>query len=129
MGNVDTNAGVLKAVKYGVTREHIRQLKVVLTDGKFYKFGVKAVKSSSGYSLKDIIIGSEGTLVVVTEVTFRLYPTPKKSINAIIPFPNLEEQQKIGSFFKTLDEKIEQEEKKLETYQSMKKALMQRMFV
>ena len=91
MGNVDTNAGVLKAVKYGVTREHIRQLKVVLTDGKFYKFGVKAVKSSSGYSLKDIIIGSEGTLVVVTEVTFRLYPTPKKSINAIIPFPNLDD--------------------------------------
>ena len=91
MGNVDTNAGSLKAVKYGVTREHIRQLKVVLTDGKFYKFGVKAVKSSSGYSLKDIIIGSEGTLVVVTEVTFRLFPTPKKSINAIIPFPNLDD--------------------------------------
>ncbi|MBU3828387.1 MAG: FAD-binding oxidoreductase [Candidatus Lactobacillus pullistercoris] len=90
-GNVDTNAGGLKAVKYGVTREHIRQLKVVLTDGKFYRFGAKGVKSSSGYLLKDIIIGSEGTLGVVTEVTIRLYPTPKKSINAIIPFPNLDD--------------------------------------
>ena len=89
-GNVDTNAGGLKAIKYGVTREHIRELKVVLTDGKLYKFGAKAVKSSSGYSLKDLIIGSEGTLGVVTEVTMRLYPRPKQSINAIIPFPNLD---------------------------------------
>ncbi|WP_297815598.1 FAD-binding oxidoreductase [uncultured Lactobacillus sp.] len=89
-GNVDTNAGGLKAIKYGVTREHIRKLSVVLTDGRLYKFGTKAVKSASGYSLKDLIIGSEGTLGVVTEVTLRLYPRPKKSINAIIPFPNLD---------------------------------------
>ena len=88
-GNVDTNAGGLKAIKYGVTREHIRELKVVLTNGKLYKFGSKAVKSSSGYSLRDLIIGSEGTLGVVTEVTLRLYPKPRKSINAIIPFPTL----------------------------------------
>ena len=88
-GNVDTDAGGLKSVRYGVTREHIRQLKVVLTDGNLYKFGAKAVKSSSGYSLKDLIIGSEGTLGVVTEVTMWLYPTPRKSINALIPFPTL----------------------------------------
>ncbi|CCI84928.1 glycolate oxidase [Lactobacillus pasteurii DSM 23907 = CRBIP 24.76] len=88
-GNVDTNAGGLKAVKYGVTREHIRELKVVLTDGKLYKFGAKAVKSASGYSMKDLIIGSEGTLGIVTEVTVRLVPRPKNSINAIIPFPTL----------------------------------------
>ncbi|MBP2057139.1 glycolate oxidase [Lactobacillus colini] len=90
-GNVDTNAGGLKAIKYGVTREHIREIKVVLTDGKLYKFGSKAVKSASGYSLKDLIIGSEGTLGVVSEVTVRLYPKPKKSINAIIPFPTLDD--------------------------------------
>ena len=88
-GNVSTNAGGLKAIKYGVTREHIRELKVVLTNGKLYKFGSKAVKSSSGYSLKDLIIGAEGTLGVVTEVTLRLYPKPHKTINAIIPFPTL----------------------------------------
>lgn len=88
-GNVSTNAGGLKAIKYGVTREHIRELKVVLTDGKLYKFGSKAVKSASGYSLKDLIIGAEGTLGVITEVTLRLYPKPRKSINAIIPYPTL----------------------------------------
>ena len=88
-GNVDTNAGGLKAIKYGVTREHIRELKVVLANGKLYKFGSKAVKSSSGYSLKDLIIGSEGTLGVVTEVTVRLYPRPKEIINALIPYPTL----------------------------------------
>lgn len=88
-GNIDTNAGGLKAVKYGVTREHIRELKVVLADGKLYQFGAKAVKSSSGYSLKDLIIGSEGTLGVVTEATIRLYPKPKNNINAIFPFPSL----------------------------------------
>lgn len=90
-GNVNTNAGGLKAIKYGVTREHIRKLKVVLANGKIYNFGAKAVKSSSGYSLKDLIIGSEGTLGVVTEVTIRLYPRPKQVINALIPFPSLEQ--------------------------------------
>lgn len=90
-GNVNTNAGGLKAIKYGVTREHIRKLKVVLADGKIYDFGSKAVKSSSGYSLKDLIIGSEGTLGVVTEVTIRLYPRPKNVINALIPFPSLDQ--------------------------------------
>lgn len=88
-GNVSTNAGGLKAIKYGVTREHIRELKVVLPNGKLYKFGSKAVKSSSGYSLRDLIVGAEGTLGVVTEVTVRLYPKPRKSINAIIPYPTL----------------------------------------
>lgn len=84
-GNVNTNAGGLKAIKYGVTREHIRKLKVVLANGKSYVFGAKAVKSSSGYSLKDLIIGSEGTLGIVTEVTMRLYPRPKETINAQYP--------------------------------------------
>lgn len=88
-GNVNTNAGGLKAIKYGVTREHIRKLKVVLANGKIYDFGARAVKSSSGYSLKDLIIGSEGTLAVVTEVTVRLYPRPKQTINALIPFKTL----------------------------------------
>lgn len=88
-GNISTNAGGLKAIKYGVTREHIREVKVALTDGKVYKFGSKSVKSSSGYSLKDLIIGSEGTLGVITEAILRLYPRSKHALNAIIPFPTL----------------------------------------
>lgn len=83
-GNISTNAGGLKAIKYGVTREHIREVKV-------YKFGSKSVKSSSGYSLKDLIIGSEGTLGVITEAVLRLYPRPKHALNAIIPFPTLDD--------------------------------------
>ena len=90
-GNISTNAGGLKAIKYGVTREHIREVKVALTDGKVYKFGSKSVKSSSGYSLKDLIIGSEGTLGVITEAVLRLYPRPKHALNAIIPFPTLDD--------------------------------------
>lgn len=81
----------MKAIKYGVTREHIREVKVALTDGKVYKFGSKSVKSSSGYSLKDLIIGSEGTLGVITEAVLRLYPRPKHALNAIIPFPTLDD--------------------------------------
>ena len=92
--NVNTNVGGLKAIKYGVTREHIRKLKVVLANGKSYVLGAKAVKSSSGYSLKDLIIGSEGTLGIVTEVTMRLYPRPKETINALIPFSSLEDALK-----------------------------------
>lgn len=88
-GNVATNAGGLKAVKYGVTREHIRALRVVLTNGKLYRFGSKSVKSSSGYSMKDLMIGAEGTLGVVTEVTVKLMPRAKTIINALIPFPSL----------------------------------------
>ncbi|MDN6028495.1 MAG: FAD-binding oxidoreductase [Lactobacillus sp.] len=88
-GNIATNAGGLKAIKYGVTREHIRSLKVTLADGKLYTFGSKAVKSSSGYALKDLIIGSEGTLGVVCEATLRLYPRPRHIINAVIPFDTL----------------------------------------
>ncbi|AXI15828.1 2-hydroxy-acid oxidase [Lactobacillus delbrueckii subsp. bulgaricus] len=72
-------------------REHIREVKVALTDGKVYKFGSKSVKSSSGYSLKDLIIGSEGTLGVITEAVLRLYPRPKHALNAIIPFPTLDD--------------------------------------
>lgn len=89
-GNINTNAGGLKAIKYGVTREHIRELRVVTTDGVLHKFGSKAVKASAGYSLKDLIIGSEGTLAVVTQATIRLYPRPKKIINALIPFDTLD---------------------------------------
>lgn len=62
-----------------------------MTDGKVYKFVSKSVKSSSGYSLKDLIIGSEGTLGVITEAVLRLYPRPKHALNAIIPFPTLDD--------------------------------------
>ncbi|MBR3266006.1 MAG: FAD-binding oxidoreductase, partial [Erysipelotrichaceae bacterium] len=63
-GNISTNAGGMRAVKYGVTRDYVRGLTVVLPDGTIEKLGGKVVKNSSGYDLKDLIIGSEGTLCI-----------------------------------------------------------------
>ncbi len=89
-GNINTNAGGMRAVKYGVTRDFVRGLEVVLPNGEVMEIGGKVVKNSSGYSLKDLIVGSEGTLGIVTKAILRLLPLPKKAISLLIPFPNLE---------------------------------------
>ncbi len=89
-GNISTNAGGMRAVKYGVTRDFVRELTVVLTDGRVMKVGGKVVKNSSGYDLKDLIIGSEGTLAVITECVLKLLPLPKKTISLLIPFTSLD---------------------------------------
>lgn len=89
-GNISTNAGGMRAVKYGVTRDYVRGLEVVLPNGEVVNLGGKVVKNSSGYSLKDLIIGSEGTLGIVTKAILKLLPLPKKSLSLLIPFPNLE---------------------------------------
>ncbi|MGL5207246.1 MAG: FAD-binding oxidoreductase [Acidaminococcaceae bacterium] len=88
-GNISTNAGGMRAVKYGVTRDYVMALEVVLPDGKVMNFGGKNVKNSSGYSLKNLIIGSEGTLCIITKATLRLLPLPKKALSLLVPFPNL----------------------------------------
>ncbi len=90
-GNISTNAGGMRAVKYGVTRDFVRELTVVLCDGRILKVGGKVVKNSSGYDLKDLIIGSEGTLAVITECVLKLLPLPKKTISLLIPFPSLDD--------------------------------------
>ncbi|MTI65782.1 MAG: FAD-binding oxidoreductase [Firmicutes bacterium] len=89
-GNINTNAGGMRAVKYGVTRDFVRGLEVVLPNGEVIEVGGKVVKNSSGYSLKDLFVGSEGTLGIVTKAVLRLLPLPKKTISLLIPFPNLE---------------------------------------
>lgn len=89
-GNINTNAGGMRAVKYGVTRDYVRGLTLVLPTGKVLELGGKVVKNSSGYSIKDLICGSEGTLGIVTKVILKLIPLPQKSISLLIPFPNLE---------------------------------------
>lgn len=85
-GNIATNAGGMRAVKYGVTRDWIRGLEVVLPNGELLTFGGKVVKNSSGYSLKDLIIGSEGTLGIIVEATLKLIPLPKETVSLLIPF-------------------------------------------
>ncbi|HGG0418074.1 FAD-binding oxidoreductase [Clostridium botulinum] len=89
-GNISTNAGGMRAVKYGVTRDYIRGLEIVLPNGKVLQIGGKVVKNSSGYSIKDLVCGAEGTLAIVTKAILKLLPLPKKAISLLIPFPNLE---------------------------------------
>ena len=89
-GNISTNAGGMRAVKYGVTRDYVRGLEVVLPNGDIVNFGGKVVKNSSGYSLKDLMIGSEGTLGIITKAILKLIPLPKKAISLLVPFPDLD---------------------------------------
>ena len=75
-GNVAENSGGLRGLKYGVTRDYVMGLEVVLADGEICRFGNKCVKDVSGYNLKDVFVGSEGTLGIVTEVLLKLLPRP-----------------------------------------------------
>ena len=88
-GNISTNAGGMRAVKYGVTRDYVRALTVVMPDGEIVKLGGKVAKNSSGYSLKDLVIGSEGTLCIITEAILKLIPLPKVSVSLLVPFPDM----------------------------------------
>lgn len=88
-GNISTNAGGMRAVKYGVTRDYVRALTVVLPNGEIMKLGGKVAKNSSGYSLKDLVIGSEGTLCVIAEAVLKLVPLPKVSMSLLVPFPDM----------------------------------------
>ena len=75
-GNIGTNAGGLCCVKYGVTRDAVLSLEVVLADGRVIRTGGRNVKDVAGYSLTQLFIGSQGTLGIVTEATLRLLPAP-----------------------------------------------------
>ncbi len=94
-GNVSTNAGGMRAVKYGTTRDYVLAMTAVLPNGEVVELGPAVTKSSSGYSLLHLIIGSEGTLAIITELTMKLIPNPQVSISFILPFENIEEA--IGS--------------------------------
>ncbi|MCL5457335.1 FAD-binding oxidoreductase [Loigolactobacillus coryniformis] len=89
-GNISTNAGGMRAIKYGVTRDYVRALTVVLPNGKIAHLGGKVVKNSSGFDLKDLIIGSEGTLGIVTEATLKLVMLPKITTSLLVPFNDFE---------------------------------------
>ena len=90
-GNVATNAGGMRAVKYGVTRHHVLGLEAVLASGEVIRTGGKFVKATSGYDLTQIIVGSEGTLALVTEATVKLYPRPAHTATVLAPFATLEQ--------------------------------------
>lgn len=90
-GNVAENAGGLRGLKYGVTRNYVMGLEVVLPNGEVLWTGNKCVKDVSGYSLKDIFIGSEGTLGVITKVLLRLIPKPAARKTLMATFAQMDQ--------------------------------------
>ena len=89
-GNVATNAGGMRAVKYGVTRHQVLGLEAVLATGEVIRTGGKFVKTSTGYDLTQLIVGSEGTLALVTEVTLKLHPRLSHAATVLAPFGTLD---------------------------------------
>jgi glycolate oxidase len=89
-GNVATNAGGMRAVKYGVTRHQVLGVEAVLGTGEVIRTGGKLVKTTSGYDLTQLIIGSEGTLAVVTEAVLRLYPRLEHVATVLAPFGDID---------------------------------------
>jgi glycolate oxidase len=89
-GNVATNAGGMRAVKYGVTRHHVIGLEAVLPSGEVIQCGGKIVKVSTGYDLTQLVVGSEGTLALVTKAFLKLYPRSPHQATVLAPFTSLE---------------------------------------
>lgn len=89
-GNVAENSGGLRGLKYGVTRDYVMGLEVVLPDGTLTRLGNKCVKDVAGYSMKDLFVGSEGTLGIITEVMLKLLPRPKARKTMLALYDSLE---------------------------------------
>ncbi len=90
-GNVATNAGGLHAVKYGTTRDYVLCLEAVLAGGEVMRVGARTMKTSSGYDLCRFLVGSEGTLAVITEITLKITPKPSHTATALAVFHKLED--------------------------------------
>ena len=88
-GNLAENSGGPRAVKYGVTKDWVLNLQVVLSDGKVIETGANTLKNSTGYNLTALMVGSEGTLGVITRATLKLLPLPKFSALMFVPFKNV----------------------------------------
>lgn len=89
-GNIAENSGGPKAVKYGVVRDYVLNLEVVLPTGEIIWTGSNVLKNSTGYNLTQLIVGSEGTLGIVTKIVLRLIPHPKFDLLMLVPFRSLE---------------------------------------
>lgn len=89
-GNIAEGSGGPKAVKYGVVKDYVLNLEVVLPTGEIIRTGANVLKNSTGYNLTQLMIGSEGTLGIVTKIVLRLIPSPKHDLLMLAPFASLE---------------------------------------
>jgi glycolate oxidase len=90
-GNIAENSGGPKAVKYGVVKDYVINLEVVLPTGEIIWTGANVLKNSTGYNLTQLVVGSEGTLGIVTKIVLKLIPLPAYDVLMLVPFRNLEE--------------------------------------
>jgi len=90
-GNIAECAGGPRAMKYGVTKNYVLGIEAVLPDGAIIRFGGKLLKNVTGYDIVDLIVGSEGTLAIVTEATLKVVPLPKIIIDLLVPFQCIED--------------------------------------
>lgn len=96
-GNVASNAGGLRGLKYGVTKNYVLGVEMILPNGEFLKTGGKNMKDVAGYNLRDFIVGSEGTIGIVTKVLLKLVPKPLQTITLLIIFDKLVDAAKTVS--------------------------------
>lgn len=100
-GNIAHSSGGPKAVKYGTTRDYVLNLEVVLPTGEVIWTGANTLKYSTGYNLTHLMVGSEGTLGIVTKIVFRLLPLPKHDLLMLVPFVSAEQAcQAVAATFK-----------------------------
>ncbi len=99
-GNVSENAGGMRAAKYGITKDYVMATRAVLPNGDIIKAGKRTIKDVAGYNISGILIASEGTLAVLTEITLRLIPKPKMTKTAVGVFPTVSEAME--SVYKTM---------------------------
>lgn len=100
-GNIAHSSGGPKAVKYGTTRDYVLNLEVVLASGDIIWTGANTLKYSTGYNLTHLMVGSEGTLGIVTKIVFKLIPLPKHDLLMLVPFKNAEDAcNAVGQVFR-----------------------------
>lgn len=100
-GNVAENAGGARAVKYGVTKDYVLNLEVVLPNGDIIRTGANTLKNSTGYNLTQLMVGSEGTLGVITKIVLKLLPQTTSNVLMLVPFYKAEEAcEAVAAIFK-----------------------------
>ncbi|MFI5133332.1 MAG: FAD-binding oxidoreductase [Chitinophagales bacterium] len=100
-GNISENSGGPKAVKYGVVKDYVLNLEIVLPTGEIIWTGANVLKNATGYNLTQLIVGSEGTLGIVTKIVLRLIPLPKHDLLMLVPFNSAENAcAAVGAIFR-----------------------------